>query len=84
MRLRYWTAILAGALALMTTALALWSLTQLPIVPVVSWAMLAYFVTIAAVLAMTDRSNSVRPQTDRQERRSVEFKIVTLNPEDWA
>ena len=54
MKLRYYTAVVTGALAEIATAALLWVATDIPVYGVAFWSTLAYFNGIALTLHVTE------------------------------
>lgn len=64
MKLRYYTAIITGALAEIVTAGLLWVATDIPLYGVAFWSVMAYFNGIAITLHLTDPNKKKRFKRD--------------------
>ncbi len=76
MKLRYYAAIITGALAEIVTAAVLWIATEIPLHGVAFWSLMAYFNGIVVTLHLTEPKK-------RQKMRIKGPTIYTLTKEGW-
>lgn len=76
MKLRYYAAIITGALAEIVTAAVLWIATEIPLHGVAFWSLMAYFNGIAIAWNLTE------PKKRRIRKRDGPT-IYTLTEEGW-
>lgn len=76
MKLRYYTALVTGALAEIATAALLWIATDIPLYGIAFWSVLAYFNGIAVTLHVTEPRK-------RRHRKMEGPTIYTLTTDGW-
>lgn len=75
-RLRFYAAVVTGALAEVVTAVGLWAFTEVEIFGIAFWALAAYAVGMASVLCATEPRK-------RQEPKRRQAVFYTLPPEGY-